>query len=235
MPTESRVPAMSRALTPTRSASPRLESILVESVVANLRAYLGRPDAALFREVTAGRSIADVVAVVPGRRLQAVRPLSVWESFVVAAGRPVGSTRIDVLERVCGLEPRALREDERRFDRLVKIGLLRRGAGGSVQIGSTWGRSFQMIAIEAKLTRWRDALEQAREYRLYANQSYVALPEASVPMARRHRKDFEAAGVGLLSVNGHIKTIVSAEPATDHDWRREFLWSRLVPSSGDAR
>jgi hypothetical protein len=234
MPPESLVHAQTRGSSDAGSASPRLESILVEAVAANLRAHLGRSDVAVFREVTAGRSIADVVAVIPGRRLAALRPLSVWESFVLAAVRQLGSTRIDVLERVCGFEPRALREDERRFDRLVKIGFLKRGGGGSVQVGSTWGRSFYMVAIEAKLTRWRDALEQAREYRQFADQAFVALPETSIPLARRHRADFETAGVGLLSVNGQIKTIISAKAATDHDWRREFLWSRLVPASDNA-
>jgi len=234
MPSDNLVNGRSRASADPGSASPRLESILVDAVAANFCAYVGRSDIALFREVTAGRSIADVVAVIPGRRPAGLRPLSVWESFVLAAVRQLGSTRIDVLERVCGLEPRALREDERRFDRLVKIGFLKRGGGGSVQVGSTWGRSFHMVAIEAKLTRWRDALEQAREYRRFADQAFVALPEASIPLTRRHRADFETAGVGLLSVNDQIKTIISAKPATDHDWRREFLWSRLVPASDNA-
>jgi len=217
---------MRPAYEPVAEIAPRLESALVESVVANLEAYLGRR-VDVFTEVVAGRSIADVVAVRSGRATLG-RPLSVWESAILATVRRLGSTRIDVLERVCGFEAHGLRGDDPRFGRLVRGGLLRRGQGGVVKIGSTWGRSFQIIAIEAKLTRWREALSQAAEYRQYADRAYVALPEAAVPAASRHRTEFEAVGVGLLSVNGQVRTIVQAKPATDHDWRREFLWSRLA-------
>ena len=206
--------------------APRLEAALVQAVVANMETYLRRR-VDVFTEVVAGRSIADVVAVRGGRATIA-RPLSVWESAILAAVRRLGSTRIDVLERVCGFHAQGLRGEDPRFGRLVKTGLLRRGRGGAVQVGVTWGRSFQIIAIEAKLTRWREALSQAVEYRQYADRAYVALPEAAIPHAKRHRAEFEAVGVGLLSVNGHVRTIVRAKPATDHDWRREFLWSRLA-------
>ena len=39
-----------------------------------------------------------------------------------------------------------------------------------------------VVAVEAKLLRWRDALAQAISYLRFANESYVALPKAVVEL-----------------------------------------------------
>ena len=63
----------------------------------------------------------------------------------------------------------------------------------------------QIVAIEAKLTRWKDAIEQAVAYLDFANQSYVALPDDVVKSIPRISKRCEDAGVGLISVgNGSV-------------------------------
>ena len=72
-----------------------------------------------------------------------------------------------------------------------------------------------ILAFEAKLTRWRDALHQAYRNTCYAHLSYVVLPEETAARAQRHSKEFEIRAVGLCCVSrGSIEIAV---PASNHD------------------
>lgn len=54
-----------------------------------------------------------------------------------------------------------------------------------------------IIAIEAKLTRWRDALHQAYRNTCFAHESYILLPEDVVPQALNSTAEFVKRGVGI--------------------------------------
>lgn len=89
----------------------------------------------------------------------------------------------------------------------------------------------KIVAIEAKLTKWRDALDQAAVYRRYADEAFVLLPAQCAEPAMKARRDFEKAGVGLLVARDtQIVTIFDAIPSTTHDWRRDFVYFRLLAS-----
>lgn len=81
----------------------------------------------------------------------------------------------------------------------------------------------EVIAIEAKLTKWRGALQQAYRNRCFADKSYVLLPHETAEIANLHEYEFERRGVGICSiVNGQI-TIIK-EAATDRPiqpWLRQ--------------
>lgn len=177
-------------------------------------------------EVSVGRGIADIVAVVPGEAAQVqLWPLSIRECVVLAALRRGGGTRIDLLEGRCGLPRRSLRNGT--LKRLEEAGLVKRGNGGRVQLAHDWLKSVRVIAFEAKLSAWRDAVRQAQEYLRYADEAYVALPRATV--GRETSDVFSGAGVGLLQVGGgEVEVTVRAVDHGKHDWRREFAVSRLL-------
>ncbi len=69
----------------------------------------------------------------------------------------------------------------------------------------------EIVAIEAKLARWQEALNQANNNLVFADYSFVALAEEKVPRNRESLNMFRNAGIGLFSVNsnGDIKLIVS--------------------------
>jgi hypothetical protein len=204
------------------------ETDLVTDLIGNLPAYLQRASTtcSIHREVGVGRSIADVVAaLMPEKAVRVPPPLSVQESVLISALRSNGPTRIDVLEQLCGMTPKSLRGGA--LNRLETAGVVARGDGGRISLGR-WCRSGSLIAIEAKLTRWLDALEQASVYRQFADRVYVALPADCVQPAMRARAMFERAGVGLLSVNGEIRCEIRAQALGAHDWRREYVYSRLA-------
>jgi hypothetical protein len=61
--------------------------------------------------------------------------------------------------------------------------------------------SGQVIAFEAKLDRWQVALNQAYRNRCFAHQSFVVLPERTVPRALSQLDFFVRHGIGIVSVS----------------------------------
>ena len=61
--------------------------------------------------------------------------------------------------------------------------------------------SGELIAFEAKLKRWKDALNQAHKNFSFAHFSYVVLPNNAVNNALRQHYEFERRGVGLCSLD----------------------------------
>ena len=54
-----------------------------------------------------------------------------------------------------------------------------------------------LIAFEAKLTKWRDALHQAYRNTCFAHRSYVVLPERTALTAARYGAEFVHRNIGL--------------------------------------
>jgi hypothetical protein len=65
-----------------------------------------------------------------------------------------------------------------------------------------------LIAFEAKLTRWRDAVHQAYRSTSFAHYSYVVLPKSAVENALRESHEFERRGIGLCSIDPSVASSV---------------------------
>lgn len=61
-------------------------------------------------------------------------------------------------------------------------------------------RNGRLMAFEAKLTRWRDALDQAYRNTSFSHYSYVVLPESQATTALRKKHEFLRRGVGLCTI-----------------------------------
>lgn len=72
-----------------------------------------------------------------------------------------------------------------------------------------------LIAIELKLWRWRQAFRQALAYQVWAERAYVCLPLSRALDAWRHRDRFESEGIGLLAVvRDEVRTLLPARPSS---------------------
>lgn len=71
----------------------------------------------------------------------------------------------------------------------------------------------EVIAIEAKMEKWRRALQQALTYRLCSNFVYIAIHH---DFSHRVKKELlQKHGVGLITVNHNdIETLLDALPST---------------------
>ena len=63
------------------------------------------------------------------------------------------------------------------------------------------------IAIEAKLKNWKQALNQARRYKRFANYSYVLLDNHFSSPAKKNLHLFQQHNIGLISMEGNTPTI----------------------------
>lgn len=59
----------------------------------------------------------------------------------------------------------------------------------------------EIIAFEAKLDKWRDALHQAYRNTCFANYSYVIVPEKTAKRAMKHYTEFNNRAVGLCYIS----------------------------------
>ena len=57
-----------------------------------------------------------------------------------------------------------------------------------------------VVAIEAKLHRWKDALRQAKTYKRFADRVVVAMDAHGIPSQPAALDEFQSAGVGLCAV-----------------------------------
>lgn len=186
-------------------------------------------------EVGVGRSIADLVLLIApkGQSCPPLPPLSVAESVILASLRLRGPTRIDILEVRCGFKRHGLRQGA--LKRLLEVGILVRERGGRVALGTNCVEASKIIAVEAKLTKWREALYQAALYRRYADEAHVLLPAHTADPAMKADAQFAAAGVGLLiATEKKITRVFTACPSMDHDWRRDFVYFRLLTKNRGA-
>jgi hypothetical protein len=69
-------------------------------------------------------------------------------------------------------------------------------------IFSKEGRAVQyVVTVEFKLGNWRRAVTQAFRHRNFGNEAYVVLDQAKFAAALGHRRVFERANVGLVTVD----------------------------------
>jgi hypothetical protein len=60
----------------------------------------------------------------------------------------------------------------------------------------------QVVAIEAKLEKWKDAMHQAYRNTSYSHLSYVLLPEPVALRAKHALPEFQRRGVGICTLRG---------------------------------
>ena len=87
------------------------------------------------------------------------------------------------------------------------------GRGRVDVVGACEGK--EVIAFEAKLTRWKEALHQAYRNTCLAHRSYVVLPESVAARALNSQPEFQKLGVGLCTlIDGRIVILLDV-PSSD--------------------
>jgi hypothetical protein len=95
-----------------------------------------------------------------------------------------------------------------RLRRLEGRGLIRRSFDTALyQTTALFPRNIRIVAIEAKLKRWRDAIRQASRYVEFANEAFIAMP-SGVAMRSQVVEACAEAGVGVLAVDQTMVTVV---------------------------
>jgi hypothetical protein len=203
-------------------------NVLSSRLLATLR--LGE-HAELLGSLQVGSVIPDLVVV--RRELSVHRrlaPVSGLESWIVAeVRRNPGATLAVLADRLFTRVERA----ERAAVHLERAEVLRRRSdGGYVVRRGLFPAAAQVIAVEAKLHRWHDAIDQATSYRRFANRSFVALPRTTIERTPRISEACFARGLGLIEV--WPKGMRVLRPANYHrPASAEWFW--VVGQASDQR
>lgn len=125
-----------------------------------------------------------------------IRRLTITEAHVLALLEHAGGLCAEDIVRELFLDRRGLTEIQRR---LCRWGLLTESEGGTLRIARTARtKQFELVAVEMKLDRWRDALSQAKAYLRFANSAYVVLDGARISSEAPISSEFRSHGVGLV-------------------------------------
>lgn len=202
----------------------RLVSKTASHILAHFAARHSQLNWRLAREIAVGRSIPDLVIVGHDPAYEALSPvLSAQESVFIAQIRGIRRARIDTLAPMYERDPSL----HHCVESLIRRQVLLRSRTGTVSLSPEFRNKGRLIAIEAKLTKWRQAVTQATAYLRFADEAYVLLPEATAQRAMEARKDFRTARVGLLAQTAEGVRVLHREPGLGiHDWRREYVYSR---------
>ena len=90
----------------------------------------------------------------------------------------------------------------------------------------------RILAFEAKLTKWRDALHQAYRNTCFAHSSYVLLPKGVAISAQRYTSEFLQRGVGLCYFGGDEEGYVVLVEAGDTQPLEPWLSSQAALEVG---
>lgn len=106
---------------------------------------------------------------------------------------------------------------------LENLGLVKKVTAFSYEI-TEWAdfSPSEIISIELKLYRWKEAIEQALYNMRFADQSYVAFPEEILDRYEKEMKIIQHNGIGLIVVanNGHAKVEVYAKKNSQNSQKK---------------
>jgi predicted transcriptional regulator len=164
-------------------------------------------DVRVLREANLGDIIPDLlVGASRGPNWKAYRSTRM-EAHIMAFLEREHAMSMDQITEAMFISPADL---QRALEKLAGVGVVRCRSG-------TWrlsrphrSKRFEVVAIEVKLSRWRDALCQAIEYLEFADRSYVVLDGNRVNETPIMREAFALHGIGLFLQYG-FSTISSVD------------------------
>lgn len=199
------------------SDSFRLEDHLLDVIYAQLPEMLvgkSRHLLARYRKYPVGAIVPDLVLVISKRAtVQSVKPkkLSMIDcSILFAISQSKGATLATIAGKIFVRESLI----HASVERLVKSGVITTRGGHLTIRKEVTKQTAQVLSIEAKLTRWRDAITQAKAYLRFSNAAYVALPMAQIARLKDVKAACKLAGVGLISVNQETCRIIVRAPVS---------------------
>jgi DNA-binding MarR family transcriptional regulator len=204
----------------------RLEDHLLDVVYAQLPEQLVGRSAQLLarnRKYAVGGTIPDLLLVVTKRRaVRSVRSkkLSLIDCSILFAVYDSQATTVGELALKLYAREAVIR---RSVDRLLKAGILGERQDRLRVRKAVVDQTAQVISIEAKLSRWKEALQQAKAYLRFSNAAYVALPEAQINRISALRSACKDAGVGMIAVSQSTCRVIIRAP-TNVPRSGEWFW-----------
>jgi DNA-binding Lrp family transcriptional regulator len=180
----------------------------------------------VLREVTVRSRVADCL-VVHASTQPVSKPMrmSYFEAAIIAVLLQRGASDIATIADQLFAYTESV---ESRVSKLIRFGLIDDTGLLLRATGRHLAADVYISAIEAKLTKWWDAIEQAERYLAFANHAFIAMPADVFDRNDDIVAECEGRGIGALAItpDGHVSMI--AEPRDTTPQTPE--WVRLVSS-----
>lgn len=150
--------------------------------------------------VPIGAGRPDLVSVWYDPQVITFADFKAGDNYIIAYLRSVRRARIDTIAERLRCSPTRLRK---RISWLEESNVVARSNEDSYSIAPAWRTILpKIVTIEAKVSNWQRALQQAIRNSIFAHRSYVALPE-KVAERVTETPGFALYGVGILAVTEH--------------------------------
>lgn len=189
------------------------ENILIDTFLKRPKAFLRRVTGRrlnryyLIREFDSGYGVADIVlgSFTPYLSSRHTRSSidSNWAGTLNDALNDSPFTLADFANK-CGVSQRTARD---KLNQFAAAGFVKSKQQRYSKLKGYKIAVDTSIAIEAKLKNWKQALNQARRYKRFANYSYVLLDKQFSSPAEENIHIFKQHNIGLISMNGYKPTI----------------------------
>lgn len=172
---------------------PPLKSFMIEEL------YLD----AVEEEFTAGYGIADIVGIKCNQQRLKARidtgfksVANIRELSILLSLQEDNPSSTEELARAIGLSESYIKK--KLLKSLIEKGYVERKGTGYALVKDVFSFTDLVVSVEAKLTKWRDALAQAKRYHHFSNIVFVALPQHTVK--KINKELFKNNNIGILSV-----------------------------------
>lgn len=179
------------------------------------------------REVPVGECIPDLIYV----KFDSI-PKNIWpvrmtflHAWILGLLRHRRTLSVETIAALAFDEPRKI---GRCVADLLMAGSLEETCTDVVHLSSDYrGISAEVIALEAKLSNWWEALEQAVRYKRFADQCLVVIGKCAARNVTDMLSAFASQGIGLAQLHGKvIDWLAEPECNTPQSWaEREYLIS----------
>ena len=207
--------------------------------VRKLAPWLDAP-AALVAEVPAAVGVVDLLGVrfdrrALVRRVEAdVRPVLSPLRIRVLHALLKGPRPVDALAAIVGSRAEPLMRSTLRPLETAELIELEAGHARSTGLWLPVGQ--RVVAVELKLTKWRDALNQADNFSRSADEAWVVIDAMKAAPARAAMLEFAERGVGLavIGTDERIEVLLRPAQARPDPWLRALIAERALAATDDA-
>ena len=155
------------------------------------------------RELPVGGEIPDLIYITFSRR----PPADLWparwtfrHAFLVWQLRRRSRLQVTTLARRSFLP---LDRTQVCLNDLLNCGAVEKASTGAFTLSPRLAElDAEVLAVEVKLRRWKDALRQAASYARFADRAAVAMESTGIPRGSQRLLVFKRRGIGLCSVSG---------------------------------
>lgn len=200
-----------------------------DAVVSRLTDIFVRTDWPLWvgGSVPIGAGFPDIVSVWYDPEVVTLADFPASDGHILAYLRTV---RRATLETIATRLQFSSAELDERMRQLIELSVVDRTTKNAFSISLAWRQILpEVVTVEAKVSDWQAALQQANRNRIFAHRSFAAFPS---PVAERvmRKSEFELHGVGILSVSdaGDVDVVRPARKGRPSVWDYYFHLAGLA-------